>query len=280
MFRWWLSALALAGCAVEVDQEREDAVNAYLQKAYTNYQLGKFEQAGKDYAQVLRFQPDNASALVGSGDVCVEIANRTLEEAYNLHQSARKEGSDAFDRVRATLDSMLTKSINLHNRAVSFYEHVRKNFRNNEEAYMGATFGLGKLHYFRICPPYTPYLYAIDGEMVNNKPVAVVRDQKVRDAIEHDHKAAFQYLEEYLKRDPDKAYESRRYLATLLLVRNGPGDRDRSHKLFKEYMQIVERVKKVGLPKIIDAEWRRVYEEFIDREIVITREALAEFEKR
>jgi Tfp pilus assembly protein PilF len=290
MSKWWpLAALfALAACASEPTEEEDDPVKvaeAFYERGFFAYQQGRYEAAATDFFRAIRVLPDFPRAVLMYADSTVEWSDQLLARALDLLKAGQTGGAEDRARALTAVDPLIKKAIALQNAARATYEDFRSKRKHMRNEYMKSTFGLAKLHYYRIISPHSPYTFA-ETEEVKDKEGKVIgrqlRDPLDREELMRDRDRAIGYLEELLSIEAEQpAIETRRWLAALLLYRNDEkqNDRARSHTMLRQYLGYLTEVKKNAREKIQDKEQLRIYVEFIDREIKATQLALNNLEK-
>jgi tetratricopeptide (TPR) repeat protein len=274
-----LAILGLFACGPSISPEDEDKkqnAEAWIEAAFSAYQKGQFESAAKHYNQALVLVPDNVIAGLGYADSVAEWADDLLEQAMRMFMAGKNGGPEDLRRSLQTVNPLVEKATKLQNAAQIVYHNMRDKFKTNRTVYMRSTFGLSKLHYYRIISPHSVYAFAeVEEKEINGKKVTEIKDPLVVEAVKRDREDAIKFLEEFVGSADDQAVESRRWLAALLAARNGPGDSKRALTLLEDYLKRLQEIRAKAEKSITDKNQLKIYVEFIEREIRATSDAIA-----
>jgi tetratricopeptide (TPR) repeat protein len=277
--RFWLSAvvLALFSCQTPNPEETEKRENAeaWIEAGFNAFREGRFEAAAGFYQRALMLTPDDVLALLGFGDSMQEWAEQLLDQAMRLHNAGRTGGAEEIQRSMQTVTPLIQKGTQLQEKSYSVYDHVRKKFKDNRTAYMKATFGLAKLFYYRIISPNSYYAFAeVERTKQGDREIAIIKDPLVREQLVRDREEAIKYLSEFVEKGEEQAVESRRWLASMLVARNMPGDKERALKELRVYATRLKTIRENAVKTIADPKQQKLYLEFIDREASTTADAI------
>lgn len=228
------------GCAHAANPEGAEESRVWTEAGWGLLRVNNPFNAKVNFERALAAWKDNIEAQLGLAEACREYGNLRFQEALRLLETT-KGSTDPQDIAFAQRMAApeFEGGLKLHaDSAALFHSLVQAN--PSRDIRLRALFGLGKLHYDRIGSPWSPYLLG-----AWNEPEKAVEVQR---AIVRDRDEAIRLFRLCLSETGGTGtIFTAKYLSTLLIARNAPGDLDEAESCLKIYEGLQETLKKNAL---------------------------------
>lgn len=193
-----------------------------------------------NFERALAAWKDNTEARLGLAEACREYGNLRFQEALRRLETT-KGSTDPQDIAFAQRMAApeFEGGLKLHDESAALF-HSLIQANPSRDVRLRSLFGLGKLHYDRIGSPWSPYLLG-----AWNDPEKAAEVQK---AVVRDRDEAIRLFRLCLSETGGAGtIFTAKYLSTLLIARNGPGDLDEAERCLKIYEGLQETLRKNAL---------------------------------